>query len=63
MSADQQTIDRLRRVAWGVVHNANKGPPQPRWVKVKAATALGSTSSVALCEEFGADPYQIVGGE
>jgi hypothetical protein len=54
-------VDRMRRVAWGVVHNARNtqadNPDEvPRWACVRDAVGCGSTQAHALCREFGLDP-------
>jgi hypothetical protein len=55
-------LERMRRVAWGVVHNAQNGRRSAnRWVHVKNATGLGRGSSIDLCREFGLDPDEQVG--
>ena len=52
------------RILWGVVANAGRlsHSREPRWSHVKHATALGSTSSISLCQRFGFDPDEMVGG-
>jgi hypothetical protein len=54
---------RFTRLAWGVVANAGRlsTTKAPRWVRVKNATGLGSTSSKELCRSAGFDPDEVVG--
>jgi hypothetical protein len=56
-------VDRLKRVAWGVVNNARNtehDAAQPRWAYVMRATSLGSGSARSLCVEFGRDPDELL---
>lgn len=53
-------IERLRRVAWGVVHNAKFRHRRSLWWIVAMITGLGSSSARALCKEFGRDPDQLI---
>lgn len=52
--------DLLRRA----VQNAGLGGRQnlPRWSYVKEVFALGSNNSGALCQRFGLDPHEQIGG-
>ncbi len=56
-------IERLRKVAWGVVANAGRLSPKrkPRWSHVMDATGQGSTAALGLCREYGFDPDEEVG--
>ena len=54
----QREIERLRKVAWGLVHNAHRVHPGGTTVAGMVAdrAGLGSTTAAALCREFGVDP-------
>lgn len=61
---DPDSLDAAK-VLWGVVANAGRLSPQrqQRWGHVMDATARGSNSSAALCQRFGFDPDEMIGGE
>lgn len=67
MGSLSDNLDTLRRVAWGVVHNARRlGQVQtvgrPLWSLVMELTGQGSTSARELCREFEVDPDEIITG-
>ncbi|MEQ8888572.1 MAG: hypothetical protein RID93_13090 [Sandaracinaceae bacterium] len=49
----------LRRAVRGAWRGRRRAP---RWVHVRDACAVGSTSAHALCRRFGLDPDEEVGG-
>lgn len=54
----------LSRLVWGAVHNAGRMLTSgriPRWVAVRDALAVGSTSANQLCREHKLDPDEQVG--
>jgi hypothetical protein len=54
----------LSRLVWGVVHNAGRmltSGRVPRWVAVRDALAVGSTTANQLCREHKLDPDEQVG--
>lgn len=54
----------LSRLVWGAVHNAGRmltSGRVPRWVAVRDALAVGSTSANQLCYEHKLDPGEQVG--
>jgi hypothetical protein len=57
-------VERLRKIAWGVVNNPVNASriARPRWACVMDATALGSTAATEMCHEFEADPNDSVPG-
>lgn len=62
LGALEGELKELRRVAWGVVHNAGRLPGlKPRWAHVADVTGLGSTSASKLCRDHDADPDEDVG--
>lgn len=56
-------IARLRKVEWGVAHNAHRrfSRKVPRWARVSEITSHGSTISAEICKRHGVDPHEIVG--
>jgi hypothetical protein len=60
--------ERDRRLVATVMHNLHRisicGDPMahPRWYVASEVFAIGSTSAVKLCEEFGLDPDATIGG-
>lgn len=56
--------EALRKLVWGAVHNAGRmltSQRVPRWVAVRDALAVGSTSANHLCREHKLDPDELVG--
>jgi len=55
--------DYERRIAWGIVQNAQPKPGliQRRWVVVRDACGIGSTQAKRLCVMFDADPDERLG--
>ena len=53
----------FRRIAWGIVQNAQPKPGliQRRWVVVRDACGIGSTQAKRLCVMFDADPAERLG--
>ena len=48
----------LRRAVFAVRSKGRK--KKPRWVLVKDAFMVGSTSATELCQRFGYDPEEVV---
>lgn len=51
-------IERLHRLVWGAVHNAGglSECMRPRWVHLRDALGIGSTTAKELCREFDLNP-------
>lgn len=57
----KKELERLKRIAWGAVHNARRdrqGRRCERWIAVRDAIGVGSSTARNLCREFGLDPHE-----
>ena len=63
-----ETQEDCRRLVTTVMHNLHRisicGDPAayPRWYVASEVFAIGSTRAKQLCEDFGLDPDQKIGG-
>lgn len=56
--------EELRRIVWGLVHNAGRcltSGRVERWAAVMEAVGCGSTQAHELCRQHGLDPDELVG--
>lgn len=61
LTETRKELEKLKRIAWGAVHNARRdrrGRLCERWVAVRDAIGVGSSTARDLCREFGLDPNE-----
>lgn len=62
LSDTRRKLEEAIRFVWGAVHNAKPecGAEMARWVCVRNALGVGSTTATALCREHGVDPDEVL---